>query len=135
MLIKQLGYNQAYGFVKQCDYAASTQALKSEVLVPSEAALCRPITSGRISRQMQRFQTQVLLLTCYVILDKPHKLLSFYFCSWKMSRNSASSKTDKMECDDPRGKVLQSERQVPCHPFYSPARQSLFTRPVAISVP
>lgn len=90
---------------KQCDYVVRAPALKSEVLVPS-AALCRHVTSSRISRQMQSFQTRDLLLTCYVISDKPHKLLSFYFCIWKMSINSAYSKADKLEYDDPCGKVL-----------------------------
>lgn len=78
---------------------------------------------------MQSFQTQVQLLTCDVILDKPHKLLSFYFCIWRMSINSAYSKVDKIEYDDPWGKVLLSERQAVCHLFYSPAWQSLFSPP------
>lgn len=41
-----LGYNQACGFERRCDYVASAQALESEALVPT-AALSRHVTSSR----------------------------------------------------------------------------------------
>lgn len=66
---------------------------------------------------MQRLQNQVLLLTCYVILDKPHKTSEFLFLYLEMIINCTYLKVNKIEYDDVCGKVLQSERQAARHLF------------------
>lgn len=66
---------------------------------------------------MQRLQKQVLLLTCYVILDKPHKTSEFLFLYLEVIINCTYLKVNKIEYDDVCGKVLRSERQAACHLF------------------